>query len=188
MLDLLVTHPESLYLLYGEYFYIHPSDALPSSSAPAVEEPTTANPTLAKPIANAPQTKLEPVADIPASKPGIIWRPKPTSKVLFVLQLSEFKNPNLTEFLKKIVDSLGLSAEFIGFGQIEGPVDLREFDRMPNPYAVVFDNGVWGGAENPVKLGKGEVFFAQNLLQLQSDQEGKRILWDHLKQLKEKLS
>jgi hypothetical protein len=197
MADPIVLTPESLSLLYGESFFIHPGDVLKTAPKPEVrlEEPRIAKPTVAvqepqQPSADAPKPRLEPVVEPRAqlvTKPGITWRTKPGSKVLFVLQLTEFKNPELTDLLKKIVDSLGIPPELVGFGQIDGPVDLAEFDQLPNPYAVVFDNGVWGGAENPVRFGKGEVFFSHHLADLQLDQDLKRQLWGHLKNLKEKL-
>jgi hypothetical protein len=190
MNQLLLNGPESLSLLYGDVFYIFPQDALAAAPGPEVAKPILVSQPIAEaviPSALAPKTKLEPVIEPAGKKPGITWRPKPMSKVLFVLQLAEFKDPALTDFLKKIVDSLGIAPEFVGFGQIDGMVHLEEFDLMPNPFAVVFDSGVWGGADNPVKLGKGEVYFTQCLQVLQDDQDVKRQLWAHLKVLKEKI-
>lgn len=194
MAELLVTNPESLAMLYGDTFYVHPSDmgaptavATPAIPVTPVQNVTPPQIEVTAPNPQVPKTRLEPVQDTSHVKPGITWRTKPNSKVLFVLQISEFKNPELTEFLKKIVDSLGIPSEFVGFGQIDGQVHLEEFDHIPNPYAVVFDTGVWGGADNPVKLGKGEIFFTESLANLQHQQDLKRLLWGHLKQLKEKL-
>lgn len=190
MADLLIDSPETLSMLYGESFYIFPEDALSPvvADAPqaAVETPHVKQEAVTK-TPEPPKTKLEPVKEAVPQKPGITWKTKPASKVLFVLQLAEFKNPELTDLLKKIVDSLGISTEFVGFGQIDGPVLLEEFDQMPNPHAVVFDADIWGGKENPVKLGKGEVFFTQCLAKLQNDQDLKRALWVHLKKLKDRL-
>jgi hypothetical protein len=189
MNQLLLNGPESLSLLYGDVFYIFPQDTLTAAPSPVVAAPLVSQPIpeAVLPSTLSPKTKLEPVIEPTVQKPGITWRPKPMSKVLFVLQLAEFKDAALTDFLKKIVDSLEIAPEFVGFGQIDGTVHLEEFDLMPNPFAIVFDSGVWGGADNPVKLGKGEVYFTQCLQVLQDDQDLKRQLWAHLKALKEKI-
>ena len=206
MSQLLIDGPETLDLLYGESFYIFPEDAnqatLRVTAVPKVEQQAQAKPVEEKPKTPAQQPPTMPVAQEPAArpqtpveppvvaagnKPGITWKTKPTSTVLFVLQLAEFRNPELLNLLKKIVDSLKIAVELVGFGQIDGTVYMEEFDRMPNPYAVIFDNEVWGGADNPVQLGKGEVYFSHRLDVLQHDQDLKRDLWAYLKQLKEKL-
>ncbi len=205
MSELLIDGPETLALLYGESFYIFPQDAnaalthvvaTPKTEpiikpiAEKTKAPVPQTPTVViapEPPVSQPQNPVSPPVVAEDRKPGITWKTKPTSKVLFVLQISEFRNPDLLNLLKKIVDSLKLAVELVGFGQIDGTVHLEEFDRMPNPYAVIFDSEVWGGAENPVQLGKGEVYFSHRLEVLQNDQDLKRELWAYLKQLKEKL-
>ena len=184
----LLDGPESLSLLYGDVFYIFPEDKAMASSPAKSEQVSPLIAAPIEPIQQAPPAKVTPTMAPTMGKPGITWRPKPTSKVLFVLQLSEFKDPSLTDLLKKIVDSLGIAPEFVGFGQIDGTVHLEEFDAMPNPFAIVFDQGVWGGADNPVHLGKGEVYFSHRLEVLQNDAEMKRHLWAYLKALKEKIN
>ncbi len=194
MTNSLIDSADSLALLYGETFYISPQDLLAPDpvetvvKAPVPPVAVEKVPSTKESIPQVPKTKLEPVEEAAPRKRGITWKPKTSSVVLFVLQIAEFKNPELTELLKKIVESLGIPTDMVGFGQIDGPVQLEEFDHMPNPHAVVFDTDIWGGAENPVKLGKGEVFFTHRLEVLKDNNDLKRQLWVHLKLLKDRIT
>lgn len=192
MQDDFVTTPESISLLFGEAFYIVPEqgDAVDAPAKPAKEaaKPVTA----AIPKIDPPTTPQvqEPVrVDPPVVQPraGIQWRAKPTSKMMFILQQAELKDPILTEFLKKIVEAIGIPFDSAGFGIINGPVNLAEFEQMPNRYGVVFDGDLWMSPNVATTFGDKEVFFSMRLAYLQNDADSKRELWGYLKNLKEML-
>lgn len=126
----------------------------------------------------------KPVRKASYDKPGIEWRPKESSKVLFILHQSELKNKVLTELLKQIVLSIGISFDSAGFGIIKGPVSEMEFQEMPNPYGIVFDTTLLPGEKNPMPAPDGSIFFTQRLKDLQHDKNAKRDLWNYLKSLK----
>lgn len=148
---------------------------------------------LADPVADSPSSSAEePDAPVPASevkigKPGIVWRPKDTSKVLFTLHQSELKNKVLTELLKQIVHAIGIPFPSAGFGIITDKVQPGEFDKMPNPYAIVFDESLLPGTENPIVTPGGTVFFTMRLNDLQHNRTAKRALWEFLKSIKPNL-
>lgn len=195
MLDLFTHSQDSIALLYGETFYIVP-DSSPASELTSVNAvgvnpeasslPSTQE-TDAAPHHQEPEPPNPVVAPPSSQQPGIHWRPKPTSKMLFVLQQTELKDSLLTDFLKKIVASVEVPFEEAGFGIIHGPVHLKEFEQMPHRYAVVFDNDIWKRPDALATLGSNQVFFTKRLAYLQQDADAKRELWAYLKQLKETL-
>jgi DNA polymerase III psi subunit len=132
----------------------------------------------------ADQGRDRPVRKASYDKPGIDWRPKENSKVLFVLHQSELKNKVLTELLKQIVLSINIPFDSAGFGIIKGPVSELEFQEMPNPNAIVFDPELLPGDKNPMPVVDGSIFFTERLKDLQHDKNAKRALWDHLKSIK----
>lgn len=117
---------------------------------------------------------------------GITWKPKPSSKILFVLQAEEFKDKELGEFLKKIVASLEIPLEFAGFGVISGEISMEEFETMPTQYAVVFDERLASMGPNPIVHASKSIFFSQTLRELSTDINGKKALWAHLKEVRVK--
>jgi hypothetical protein len=141
---------------------------------------------VATPIAGEPAQFTQSATHEPTS--GITWKLKKTApKVLFVIQAAEFTNKELTDLLKKIVESLGIPTEFVSFGTIGGQISLPEFAAMPAPFAVVFDQGL-AAAANPVQVAAGEVFFTHPLAVLSADNSLKRVLWEYLKQVQSKLA
>jgi hypothetical protein len=199
-----IGNPESLPLLYGETFYMFPQDL-------GIADSPTESPK--KDLPQVPKTRLEPVTDTPAKVepkvepkteqkpavaqlsdlpgieniPGITWRKKPTSQVLFILREEEMKNTECTDLLKNIVKAIGLSFENTGFGIIKGPVSLQEFANMPNPYGIVFDNSIYTGTQNPAFFMENEVFFSHQLEKLANDKNLKLQLWNFLKELKDRI-
>jgi hypothetical protein len=124
----------------------------------------------------------------PLATKAITWRLKKTApSVLFVLQTTEFGNKQLTDLLKKIVESLGIEAERVSFGAIDGVPSLSEFDDMPAKFAIVFDQTLFASS-NPQPVAAGEVFFSHPLSVLSTDNDLKRVLWSYLKQIQPKLS
>lgn len=129
-----------------------------------------------------------PADQAPAATSGITWRLKPTPpRILFVLQAEEFRNKELTELLKKIVESLKIDTDLVSFGSIGGPISLAELQAMPAPIAVLFDQSLAEG-QNPQPVAVGEVFFSHPLADLAQDNTLKRLLWDYLKQVQSKLA
>lgn len=112
---------------------------------------------------------------------NIIWKPKPTSRILFVLREQEIRNKELTEFLRKIVEATKTPLDQAGFGVIKGTPTLSDFQQMPNPYAVVFDHETPLFRERMLTLQGNEIFFTQTLAMLQSNPEEKKALWEQLK-------
>lgn len=211
MQDQFVNSVETIALLYGDALYLVPDGlsnqvaAEPNLAAADVEVRSkekittpSASPENVPTSQPLPQEKVTPneqsaplspetVAVPSAQKPGITWRTKPASKMLFILQQTEIKDPILAEFLKKIVESIGIPFDSAGFGIINGPVNLREFEGMPNRYGVVFDADLWNEPNVATTFGDREVFFAPRLAFLQDDADSKRQLWGYLKNLKEML-
>ena len=195
--------PEDVARLYGDRIYLV-DDLLADSIAPAEEAPRTLLTVVRDPEDKAatPAAKASPPAETankeeakaPESKskaktasylkPGITWKPKDTSKVLFILHQSELKNKVLTELLKQIVLSIGIPFESAGFGIIKGPVVETEFEEMPNPYGIVFDQELLPGEKNPMPTFEGSIFFTMKLRDLQHDKGAKRDLWNFLKSIK----
>ncbi len=194
-----VNTPESIFLLYGETFYLVPSaeddlkprqeqqkvgtsPAIAPTSKPIAEKPVSAPSEIKTPVTSPVETP------IPAMKPGIQWRTKPAAKMMFIMQQVELKDPVLSDLLKKIVEAIGIPFEAAGFGIIDGPVNLAEFESMPNRYGVVFDGDLWRSPNMATTFGDKEVFFSMRLAYLQNDAESKRQLWDYLKNLKQLLT
>lgn len=170
--DVLQLYGPALYRVGGEVFSPQEMPASPTPEAPLVETPAT------------PVTETTQQPD----KPGIVWRLKDTApKILFVLQAAEFKNKELTDLLKKIVESLGIAAELVSFGSITGPFTVAELDAMPAPIAVLFDQTLLKDT-NPQAVKAGEVFYSHPLAALSVDNALKRILWEYLKQVQPKLA
>jgi hypothetical protein len=124
----------------------------------------------------------------PTAVLGIKWRPKASSKLLFVAHAAELKDPVLGELLKKIVASIGIPFDAAGFGIIQGAVQPGEFDLMPNPYGVVFDLDLWPGASNPCMVAGHELFFAPRLSALAEDKNAKKALWAFLQAVQPKIA
>jgi DNA polymerase III psi subunit len=168
---------EDVLQLYGPKLYRvgHEEIQVQTPLSPAVELPVET------------KTTQAPVAQAAEATPGIAWRLKTTApKILFVLQASEFHNKELTELLKKIVESLKIDTAYVSFGAIAGPISMAELDRMPAAIAVVFDQSLFQG-ENPQPVAAGEVYFSHSLASLAQDNTLKRSLWDYLKLVQPKL-
>ncbi|MEM1000686.1 MAG: hypothetical protein AAGN35_26770 [Bacteroidota bacterium] len=185
--------PEDVARLYGDRIYLV-DDLLGAVEPPPREAPRTLltvvrDPESAAPVA-PPETPAPPEPEKPKEKkasylkPGITWKPKDNSKVLFILHQAELKNKTLTELLKQIVLSIEIPFESAGFGIIKGPVVETEFEEMPNPYGIVFDETLLPGEKNPMPTVDGSVFFTQRLKDLQHDKTAKRALWNYLKSIK----
>ncbi len=171
--DVLNLYGPAIYRVGNEVFEV--AEPIQPIVAPATS-PTPADPT--------PTTQVT----TPAATSGITWKLKKTPpKVLFVISAEEFNNKELTDLLKKIVESLGIPTDFVSFGSIGGQISLPELDAMPAPFAVVFDQ-VLAGAGNPVQVAAGEVFFTHPLAALSTDNGLKRVLWEYLKQVQSKLA
>jgi DNA polymerase III psi subunit len=169
---------EDVHQLYGPKLYRVGSEDM---QAQALLDPPVAPRLEATPI----QT---PVVETPAATSGITWRLKATSpRILFVLQAEEFRNKELTELLKKIVESLKIDTDLVSFGSIGGPISLAELQAMPAPIAVIFDQSLAQG-QNPQPVAAGDVFFSHPLADLAQDNTLKRLLWDYLKQVQPKLA
>lgn len=116
-----------------------------------------------------------------ARNPAIIWKPKPASRILFVLREQEIRNKDLTEFLRKIVEATQTPLDHAGFGVLKGMPVMEDFDDMPNPFAVVFDHETPLFRSRKVVVSGREIFFTQTLAMLQGNQEEKKALWEQLK-------
>lgn len=174
--------------LYGDFIYIIPEagqikqpakPAVEKKEAPVVQE--TAPEELPE---KSPKEKAAPTPKTPeAAAPGITWKPKENSKVLFVLHPDEFKNKKLTNLLKDIVAAMKIPFEDAGFGTIEGPVGPSDWKSMPNPYAVIFDLELNRSGENPLLVGDKKIYFSGTLAELESNRTMKRELWNHLQSI-----
>ena len=174
--------PEDLERLYGKHFFLvePPMETQKEASDETDQVKTSAEKEVSKPNSGSP------AASSAAGK--LTWRPKPDSKVLFILHQSELRNKELTDLLKKIVQSIEIPFEKAGFGIVEGIPDLGQFDGMPNPYGVVFDHVLNPTGDNPVQVEGGDLYFTHRLDELKDNNEYKRALWNHLKHIKQQIS
>ncbi len=183
---------EDLRALYGEHFYVVPGGAeketdtgeKPEEKAVEKEEVTENASAPVAPQEIAPPTEKKQ----PQSEGAITWRPKPTSKVLFILHQEELRNKELTELLKKIVQSIEIPFESAGFGIVKGLPELKQFHGIPNAFGVVFDHVLNPTGDNPVEVEGGQLYFTHRLAELQDNRDYKRALWEQLKLIKSKIS
>ena len=125
----------------------------------------------------------------PEKSPGIEWKLKPGSKVIFMLHQNEWSNRELTDLLKKIVQSLEISTDLAGFGLLPSDTALgaEKFAEMPAQFGVVFDSKLNPQNDNPGKFDGKQIFFAHTLEELTGNNDYKRALWDFLKTVKAQL-
>ena len=191
---------EDVVRLYGDRFYVvSDEDVAVTAEAPAETRATT--PEVAevgetspekpaeKPVEKTAEkpTEAEEAAKVEEKDPGIIWRPKETSKVLFILHQSELKDKELTDLLKKIVQSIEIPFESAGFGIIVGEVRAEDFQAMPNPMGVIFDQSLNNTNENPAGIDGKTIWFTHRLAELKDNRDYKLALWESLKVIKKNL-
>lgn len=173
--------------LYGEFIYVIPEPgtetSTPKTAAHSKESVVIPPEKVAEtPVASEKPTTPSPSGDS-ASKPGIVWKPKENSKVLFVLHPDEFKTKKLTNLLKDIVAAMKIPFEDAGFGTIEGQVGPLDWQAMPNPFAVIFDLELNRSGENPIELDGKKVYFAAKLAELEANRTLKMDLWKRLQEI-----
>ncbi len=207
---------DDLQKLYGDRFFLVPGDAVFSSSeanseplpeaqtvtpveaqvetAPEAQVETTPEAQVATPVERKDSHESPPSSEEVLTPTGkLTWRPKPQSQVLFILHASELGNRELTDLLKKIVASIEIPFDAAGFGVITGEINAADFRDMPNPYGVVFDNGLIFGDTNPTKvpggqnIEEGTLYFTHRLAELKDDRELKKALWEQLQEIQQKL-
>jgi|GEM_PF-3150820 len=174
---------EDLANLYGDAFYLVPGDSFEAkvddASSSSDPEPAHGDDSQSSTPEAPPSTSVE--------KPSgnLIWRPKPASKVLFVLHADEFKDKELAQLLKKIVESIQIPLDSAGFGVLKGgPINAADFDDMPNPFAVIFDAEMEFAGSNPATFSTGTVYFAHKLAE---HRDFKKELWEQLKEIHSQL-
>lgn len=170
--------PEDLQRLYGDRFFIVPGQGAEGNStakekAPSNQQGSTSD--------NSPSSSQEE----PTGK--LVWRPKPASKVLFILHASELKNKELTDLLKKIVESIKIPFEAAGFGVLTGDVNSADFQDMPNPFGVLFDSSIRFGDQNPLDVNGGKLFFTYKLSELMENRDYKKELWEQLQEIQSQI-
>ena len=190
--------------LYGDKLYVLPEDPGVSqpSPKPPMEEKSEAKEPVSKVAATEqsepqevdPPQQVQPKVPAKPANDGlneagqITWRPKPTSKVLFILHQEELRNKELTELLKKIVQSIEIPFESAGFGIVKGLPELKQFHGMPNPFGVVFDHVLNPSGDNPVEVEGGRLYFTHKLDELKDNRDYKRALWEFLKEIKSSIA
>ena len=170
--------------LYGEQFFL-----LQDEEAEGVSPKETATPVPVDAPVPAEEGKATPPDEGSLKGTGNLnWRPKPNSQVLFVLHQSELQDKALTDLLKNIVQSIEIPFESAGFGIVTGAVNQADFEDMPNPFAVVFDQELNWTKANPVAHSKGSLYFTHRLAELTKNREFKMALWQQLQVIKSKIS
>ena len=120
--------------------------------------------------------------------PGSIeWKIKPESKVFFILNQGEFSDKSLTELLKKIVTSIGLKTDQVGFGLIKGRPKMEDFYDFPGNYGVVFGREFLSNNEYLQDNFGTTLYFATSLRDLENTKLYKTQLWEFLQTVKEKI-
>ncbi len=183
---------EDLQRLYGDWIFVIPGDEA-ESGVNTYQGTETASPLppaekAATPSEGASSAHPAPEESTQLSPTGkLIWRPKPASKVLFILHQSELKQKDLTDLLKKIVESIKIPFEAAGFGVITGDINSADFANMPNPFGVVFDSSIRYGDSNPTQANGGDLYFTYKLAELSEDRNKKKELWGQLQEIQAKL-
>ncbi len=123
------------------------SELLPESvSVPVIESVPESVPVAEPPKPEVVAAKEVPPVVTPPQPPvtagiPIDWKLKPGAKVVFVMQEQEFKDRELTGFLKDQVQATQLDTSHVGFGvAAQGTPD---WSGLPTPYGVGF------GVETP---------------------------------------
>ena len=174
---------EDLQRLYGDWIFIVPGEgeeqaSVSENEAPAPKtEPDSPTNTVSSPPADAS----------PAPTGKLIWRPKEASKVLFILHQSELREKELTDLLKKIVESIKIPFDAAGFGVITGEINAADFANMPNPFGVLFDSDLRFGDGNPSDVNGGKLYFTHQLAALNENRDLKKELWGQLQEIQQQL-
>lgn len=185
--------------LYGEQIFLVPDENAPAKQPESLKETKTpvtkvkpAQEPVAKTVVVVPETEEKGATEVipqetpntlaqpEPTEPGITWKPKEKSKVLFVLYPKEFKNKKLTNLLKDIVGAMQIPFDDAGFGTLEGPIGPIDWEAMPNPFAVIFDTSLNSSGQNPLVVGNKKIFFAAKLADLEASRDLKKELWKHL--------
>ena len=173
---------EDLQRLYGDWIFIVPGEGEEKAEVSENEAPAQESSPAAEP-AEAPAT----ASDSHAPTGKLIWRPKEASKVLFILHQSELRQKELTDLLKKIVESIKIPFEAAGFGVITGDINAADFANMPNPFGVLFDSDLRFGEGNPTEVYGGKLYFTHQLAALNENRDLKKELWGQLQEIQKQL-
>ena len=172
---------EDLQRLYGDWIFIVPEEGEEQAGDAANEAPAP------KTEPDSPTETVSSTGDSPAPTGKLIWRPKEASKVLFILHQSELKQKELTDLLKKIVESIKIPFEAAGFGVITGDINAADFANMPNPFGVLFDSDLRFGEGNPTEVYGGKLYFTHQLAALNENRDLKKELWGQLQEIQKQL-
>lgn len=172
--------PADIMQLYGDKFFIVPGDGGKSAQTAAAPS-TLVKEAIPEVVPTDSPAQVEPAK----SAPSIKWGLKPDSRVIFIFTMVEKANPDLTELLKKIVDSLGIPTDHAGFGFITGEDIEGDLEIIPGKFGIVFGKhfNKRSASENPAPFNGIPVFFAHSLEALSENREFKLELWNYLKSI-----
>ncbi|MEZ4850599.1 MAG: hypothetical protein R3B93_18685 [Bacteroidia bacterium] len=136
---------------------------------------------------NPPQA-LESIEPKPESKPqkpatpaellkgsAVNWKLKKNSTLAFVMDEQEFKNRDLTGFLKQAIEKAKVPAQEVGFGIIDNQADSWDFSNLPVNQVWVFGTSV-AFQNAPFVIEQGQVFVHDPLSVLTQDLNKQEIL------------
>lgn len=105
---------------------------------------------------------------------------KPNAKLTVYLDRNEYKNKELTEFLRKIiVDGLKITPESVGFAVVKNPFPSSLLADNPTKIALLFGDFLTDRNNLPPNI---HVYDVPSLAQMINNQEKKREAWNTMKQ------
>ncbi len=122
-----------------------------------------------------------------AAESEIEWKSKPNSLVFYALSKQEFFNKALTEQLRKIVISIGITEKEAGFGLISGTPPPDKFFESPGNITIVFGRQFLSNTQYLITQGEKKIYFAGNLTELAENKMLKKELWDFLKEVQSEI-
>lgn len=122
--------------------------------------------------------------NVPVEK-FLSFRTKPHSELTVFLNPEEFKDKNLTEFLKRIlVNGLKVAPEAVSFAIVKNPFPSVLLKEAPNSIAVIFGDFLTDRDNVPEGMQVCEVFLLSEMI---NDDSKKRLAWDKMKKILDKI-
>jgi|YNPMSStandDraft_2_1061718.scaffolds.fasta_scaffold01213_4 hypothetical protein len=115
----------------------------------------------------------------------VIFKTKPNSKLTVYLKPEEYKDKNLTEFLKKIlVNGLKVAPEKVSFAIVKNPFPSILLAKNPNSVAILFGDFLLEQDNIPSETVVCQVFALSEMI---NDETKKRTAWNKMKEILDKL-
>ncbi len=117
----------------------------------------------------------------------INWKNKPTGKITFLLEETEYKNKELTNLLKNIVIALKVPFENVSFGMIKRGFREENLKQMQTPIGLIFGKFLFPWKEKVIIDGK-EIYSVASLMEMTVNKKNKKIAWDLMQTFLDKIN